>query len=74
MDRDMKYHIYDMEHNPLCYDDMVIDFNSKEQAEEIFKKFIENKEEAIIVEDILYYDGGYIDYEMINWEEIKYEG
>lgn len=64
MERTMKWHIYNMDHEPLCWDDHALEFNTREDAE----KFLDSiprpnfdDEMPIIVEDILYYDGGYID-------------
>ena len=66
--REMKYHIYNRCHEPLCIENdegvnCVIDFDSFTQAvgfikfidKFIMKDFFEDVE--VIVEDILYYDG-----------------
>lgn len=67
MVRDMKWHIYNMEHEPLCWEDKALEFDTLESANKFFKdveKVISEDggilDNAIIVEDILYYDGGYI--------------
>ena len=67
MERVKKFHIYNMEHEPLCWEDKALEFDTLESA----NKFLKDVEEfifedggildnTIIVEDILYYDGGYI--------------
>ena len=67
MVRDMKWHIYNMEHEPLCWEDKALEFDTLESANKFLKdveKVISEDggilDNAIIVEDILYYDGGYI--------------
>ena len=67
MKRDVKWHIYNMEHEPLCWEDKTLEFDTLESANRFFKdveEFISEDggilDNAIIVEDILYYDGGYI--------------
>ena len=67
MVRDMKWHIYNMNNEPLCWDDKALEFDTLESANKFFKdveKVISEDggilDNAIIVEDILYYDGGYI--------------
>ena len=67
MTRDMKWHIYNMEHEPLCWEDKALEFDTLESANKFLKdveKVISEDggilDNAIIVEDILYYDGGYI--------------
>lgn len=64
----MNWHIYNINHEPLCWDDKALEFNTKEEAEEfiaICKKldlgiFDDNEIQFSIKHDILYYDGGYI--------------
>lgn len=66
--RPMKWHIYNKEdHAVLTWDDKAIEFDSEEKAESFLKLVDRNmpEGEAIIKEDILYYDGGYIDIEDI---------
>ena len=67
MERVKKFHIYNMEHEPLCWEDKALEFDTLESANKFFKdvkKVISEDggilDNAIIVEDILYYDGGYI--------------
>ena len=66
MIRDMKFHIYNDEHEPLCWDSQVLEFDTFESAV-LFLRSVNNFDEdvlatVVIVEDILYYDGdGYID-------------
>lgn len=63
MERIRKWHIYNMEHNPLCWKTHVLEFDTREDAETFFRSIptdmIED-EMLIIVEDILYYNGNYI--------------
>ena len=71
MVKDMKFHIYNFSHNPLCWklseddNDRAIEFDSKEEAKqylELIKLYYPEiyKEVFGIVKDILYYDGGYV--------------
>lgn len=62
MERDMKWHIYNMEHEPLCWDDKALEFDFAEDAHDFLRDVDELilLEGAIVVQDILYYDGGYI--------------
>ena len=67
MERDMKWHIYNMEHEPLCWENKALEFDTLESANKFLKdveKVISEDggilDNAIIVEDILYYDSGYI--------------
>lgn len=71
MVRDMKYHIYETREyvNPLCWDDKALEFDTIESACRflcaIFKIVRDTNEEnlyqtATIKQDILYYDGGYL--------------
>ena len=67
MVRDMKWHIYNMNHEPLCWDDKALDFDTQQDALR-FINSINGKindedfsdDNFVIVEDILYYDGGYL--------------
>lgn len=65
--RPMKYHIYNTryDNNPICVDGKAAEFDNWEAAERFVKSVIENTdfdmEDAYIKQDILYYDGGYID-------------
>lgn len=62
MERDMKWHIYNMEHEPLCWDDKALEFDFAEDAHDFLRDVDELMilEGAIVVQDILFYDGGYI--------------
>ena len=71
MVRDMKYHIYETKEcvNPLCWDDKALEFDTLESAAkflcalfEIVKNTGEEEayENATIKQDMLYYDGGYL--------------
>lgn len=71
MIKDMKFHIYNFSHDPLCWElseddnDRAIEFDNEEEAKQflkIIKLYYPDIYEEIfgIVEDILYYDGGYI--------------
>lgn len=62
MERNMKWHIYNMEHEPLCWDDKALEFDFAEDAHDFLRDVDELilLEGAIVVQDILYYDGGYI--------------
>ncbi|MBO7211003.1 MAG: hypothetical protein J6V44_08325 [Methanobrevibacter sp.] len=62
MERDMKWHIYNMEHEPLCWDDKALEFDFAEDAHDFLRDVDELMilESAIVVQDILFYDGGYI--------------
>lgn len=60
MEREMKYHIYNTDHEPLCYDDRALEFNTFRAAMAFLKSF-ETDDNIIINEDILYYDGGDFD-------------
>ncbi len=64
MNRDMKFHIYNMEHEPLCWEDKALEFDTFKAAlrflyevDAINADLLAN---AAINEDILYYDGGYV--------------
>lgn len=59
MIRPMKWHIYNPENLPLCWDDAAIDFDSESEAQ-AFADAHPEIGEYVIKEDILYYDGGYI--------------
>jgi len=71
MVKSAKFHIYNSNHEPLCWklddedNDRVIEFETQQEAES-FLKIVElyypeiAKEVMSVKEDILYYDGGYI--------------
>ena len=77
MVRDMKFHIYNMEHEPLCWDDKALEFNSANDAYDFLRDVDEDLiEECVVVQDILYYDGGYINatnLRIVNDELVKLE-
>ena len=63
MEKPMKWYIYNMNHKPLCWNSHVLEFDTREDAEKFFRSIPTNMvqdEMLIIVEDILYYDGGYV--------------
>lgn len=64
MTRPMKWHIYYGEHQPLCWEDQAFEFDTREAAEKLWASIEDYHAsmlvDSIIVEDILYYDGGYI--------------
>lgn len=78
MERDMKWHIYNMEHEPLCWDNKALEFDFAEDAHDFLRDVDELMilEDAIVVQDILFYDGGYInatDLRIVNDELVKME-
>ena len=77
MVRDMKFHIYNMEHEPLCWDDKALEFDFAEDAHDFLRDVDEDLLDGIVVvQDILYYDGGYInatDLRIVNDELVKME-
>lgn len=62
----MKWHIYNCEHYPLCWDNQALEFDTVESAREFFASAIaeglllDSIKDAVIVEDILDWDDGYI--------------
>jgi hypothetical protein len=61
MVRDMKFHIYNTEHEPLCWNNNALEFDSAEDACDFLRDVDEDLiEDCVVVQDILYYDGGYI--------------
>lgn len=57
------WHIYNMKHEPLCWDNEALAFDTREDAEKFLESCLTDEfedEMPIIVEDYLYYDGGYI--------------
>ena len=78
MERDMKWHIYNMEHEPLCWENKALEFDFAEDAHDFLRDVDELMilEGAIVVQDILFYDGGYInatDLRIVNDELVKME-
>lgn len=71
MPRPMKWHIFDAEDHPLCWNDEAIEFDTEEQA----IRFLKSHTDAVDVdydeycqafgvdirECIFYYDGGHLD-------------
>ena len=61
MVRDMKWHIYNMEHEPLCWDGQALEFDFADDAHDFLREVDEELlEGCVVVQDILYYDGGYL--------------
>ena len=68
--RSMKWHIYNSENNPLCWDDKAIEFDTKESAERFLHSYVDFQYDSyeeycqtfgvVIKEGILFYDYGYI--------------
>lgn len=59
----MMWHIYNMNHEPLCWEDEALEFDTREDAEKFLSSVWDDNfddEMPVIVEDILYYDGGYL--------------
>lgn len=77
MVRDMKFHIYNMEHEPLCWEDQALEFDYAEDAHDFLRDVDEDMlDGCVVVQDILYYDGGYInatDLRIVNDELVKME-
>ena len=64
MIRPMMWHIYNKEIGcPLCWGDAAIDFDTEEEAKVAAKDW--KLEDYKIKYDILYYDGGYINFKEI---------
>ena len=77
MKRDMKFHIYNMEHEPLCWENKALEFDFAEDAHDFLRDVDEDLlDGCVVVQDILYYDGGYInatDLRIVNDELVKME-
>ena len=77
MERDMKFHIYNMEHEPLCWEDKALEFDFAEDAHDFLCDVDEDLlEGCVVVQDILFYDGGYINatnLRVVNDELVKME-
>ena len=77
MDRDNKFHIYNMEHEPLCWENQALEFDFAEDAHDFLRDVDEDLiEGCVVVQDILFYDGGYInatDLRIVNDELVKME-
>ena len=78
MVRDMKWHVYNMEHEPLCWENQALEFDFAEDAYDFLRDVDEDLiEGCVVVQDILYYDGGYInatDLRICGDELVKMEG
>ena len=71
MIRELKWHIYNEENNPLCWDDKMLEFDTEESAnrflysciDEIYEDFEEYCKTygVSIRQTIAFYDGGYLD-------------
>ena len=61
MSRPMKYHIYNLDNYPLCFGEQALEFDTREQAFDFASNVFEYKEDYNLVEDILFYDDGYLD-------------
>ena len=77
MVRDMKWHVYNMEHEPLCWENQALEFDFAEDAYDFLRDVDEDLiENCVVTQDILYYDGGYInatDLRIVNDELVKME-
>ena len=62
MIRDMKFHIYNPDHEPLCWEDKALEFDTLAAANAFLRSVGDEDllEDAVIAENILYYDGGYL--------------
>ena len=61
MERAKKWHIYNMEHEPLCWDGQALEFDYPDDAHDFLREVDEELlEGCVVVQDILYYDGGYL--------------
>lgn len=77
MERAMKFHIYNMEHEPLCWEDKALEFDFAEDAHDFLRDVDEDLlEGCVVIQDILFYDSGYInatDLRIVNDELVKME-
>ena len=77
MEREMKFHIYNMEHEPLCWENKALEFDFAEDAHDFLRDVDEDLlEGVVVVQDILFYDGGYInatDLRIVDDELVKME-
>ena len=61
MVRDMKFHVYNEEHEPLCWEGKALEFDTRDTVHAFLRDVDEELlEQVVIIEDILYYDDGYI--------------
>ena len=68
----MKWHIYNSDGCPLCWDGAAIEFDTKSEAQAFWDSCsMSADEEYTITKDILYYDGGYISVAEINLKNEK---
>ena len=77
MVRDVKWHIYNMEHCPMCWEGKALEFDFAEDAHDFLRDVDEDLlENCVVVQDILFYDGGYINatgLRIVNDELVKME-
>ena len=84
MSRPMKWHIWDSarKEHPLCWNETVLEFDSEEAAKRFLESAIQAHErenmsydDAIVAEDILFWDGGYLNATHFKtvWDGDKYE-
>ena len=59
--RDMKFYIFNKNHEPLCWYDKALEFDTFKAAALFLGELDEDfAEEAVVSECIFYYDGGYL--------------
>ena len=63
--RPMKFHIYGTDHEPIWWENKALEFDTSADAIKFLnslERYYSNQDfsKAIIKEDVLYYDGGYI--------------
>ena len=76
--KESKFYIFDIHHEPLCYDDCVLEFDTPESAEEFILGFKSydyqelNFDNALILEEIYFHDGDYLDATnlMVKYDEL----
>ena len=65
--KESKFYIFDRHHEPLCWEGQALEFDTAESAEKFIKSFSYEDytaldiDDTIIVEEIFFFDGGYID-------------
>ena len=86
MIRPMKWHIFNEYDEPLCYEDQVMGFDTKESAERLLRShidcFYESFEEycqifgVVIRKSDLYYDGRYLDctHKIVKYNKVTDDG
>lgn len=76
--KESKFYIFDIHHEPLCYDDCVLEFDTSESAEEFIRGFKSYDYQelklyiALILEEIYFHDGGYLNATnlMVKYDEL----